>query len=72
MAHLSDDETVAKMGHPGLWHELDVGHPPRSHSKQRPTHDLTALSNNEDDFKLPGLILRQPVCPDYLYSSRVY
>jgi hypothetical protein len=24
MAHLSDDETVAKMGHP----DLDVGHPP--------------------------------------------
>ena len=27
-AHLSDDETVAKMGHPVLWLVLDVGHPP--------------------------------------------
>jgi hypothetical protein len=27
MAHLSDDETVAKMGHPILVELLDVGHP---------------------------------------------
>lgn len=26
--HLSDDETVAKMGHPGLWIVGDPGHPP--------------------------------------------
>jgi hypothetical protein len=26
-AHLIDDETVAKMGHPDLWLVLDVGHP---------------------------------------------
>src|SRR5712672_3598352 len=28
-AHLSDDETVAKMGHPDLWLGLDLGHRPR-------------------------------------------
>jgi hypothetical protein len=27
-AHLSDDETVVKMGHPVLWLVLDMGHPP--------------------------------------------
>ena len=26
-SHLSDDKAVAKMGHPVLWSELDVGHP---------------------------------------------
>jgi hypothetical protein len=26
-AHLSDDETVAKMGHPNLFVGLDLGHP---------------------------------------------
>ncbi len=26
-AHLSDDETVAKMGHPGLWLDLGPGPP---------------------------------------------
>ncbi len=28
MAHLIDDETVAKMGHPILMEKLDLGHPP--------------------------------------------
>jgi hypothetical protein len=28
MAHLSDDETVAKMGHPVVVVRFDVGHPP--------------------------------------------
>jgi hypothetical protein len=27
MTHLSDDEAVAKMGHPGLWLFSDTGHP---------------------------------------------
>ena len=27
MAHLSDDETVAKMGHPIVVEQSDVGHP---------------------------------------------
>ena len=29
MAHLSDDEAVAKMGHPVFVAELDLSHPPR-------------------------------------------
>jgi hypothetical protein len=34
MAHLSDDETVAKMGHPDLlW--VDLGHPPGSESQAK-------------------------------------
>ena len=28
MAHLSHDEAVTKMGHPALWLESDLGHPP--------------------------------------------
>jgi hypothetical protein len=28
IAHLSDDETVAKMGHPVFMAGLDLGHPP--------------------------------------------
>ncbi len=28
MAHLSHDEAVPKMGHPVLWLDADLGHPP--------------------------------------------
>ena len=28
MAHLSHDEAVPKMGHPVLWLDGDLGHPP--------------------------------------------
>jgi hypothetical protein len=34
MAHLSDDKTVAKMGHPSVVVRSDAGHPPENSTLQ--------------------------------------
>ena len=59
MAHLSDDKTVAKMGHPNL----DVGHPARRmlwHMFRPPSffyHACVGLSDDETVAKMGRLDL---------------
>src|SRR5437762_12131919 len=47
-AHLSDDETVAKMGHPVVAVRIDVGHPPEYLSLL----DQLLECRDDDRFKL--------------------
>ena len=43
MAHLSDDKTVAKMGHPALMVRLDVGHRSSIPAGRRQSQDRQAF-----------------------------
>ena len=60
MAHLSDDETVAKMGHPNL----DLGHPSRRDvvlfhgCGSKAPYGLVGAIGREADFSTAQLALR--------------
>ena len=46
MAHLSDDKTVAKMGHPSVVVRSDAGHPPENPTLQELRRNGNGLSSH--------------------------
>jgi hypothetical protein len=84
MAHLSDDETVAKMGHPIVVVRLDVGHPSRSHLRTpSPTRSQSPRRSNAPPRPNTGSVTQHQlpfargrpeitatIYPDFAFSAR--
>jgi len=64
MAHLSDDKTVAKMGHPVVVVRSDVGHPPDLSGDKtvaKMGHPVVVVRSDSGHPSDVSLLVRMPI-----------